>query len=147
MENYAFFSSFWFTWSPVSKLVWILLLNSINKAFLLNISAAFELFCCDDSRLKGEKWSMHVGGGLLLKMAPSDCVKMCPVCNIALSYFCCLPSELTFSTRGSETDRWLKRLCIVWDLRLSNRMGKARSSLDDPTEEKEGKVLRLKEQE
>lgn len=108
MENYAFFSSFWFTWSPVSKLVWILLLNSINKAFLLNISAAFELFCCDDSMLKGEKWSVHLGGGLLLKknMTASDCVKMCPVCNIALSYFCCLLSELTFSTRGSETERW-----------------------------------------
>lgn len=68
MENYTFFSIFWFTWSPVSKLVWILLLNSTNKAFSLNTSAAIESFCCDDSRLKGEeKWSVHVGRGLLLK--------------------------------------------------------------------------------
>lgn len=35
----------------------------------------------------------------------SDCFKMCPVCNIALSYFCCLPSKLTLSARGNETAR------------------------------------------
>lgn len=137
MENYTFFQ--WLLVHLVSCLQTSL--NPVTKKYKQGIfikhRCSFWAVCCVDSRLKGEeKWSVHVGGGLLLK-------KILLLISVAL---CLSLLSLQEEVRLNEW-WWLKRLCVFRDQQLCNRMGKVHPSLDDPAEEKEGKILRLKEQE